>query len=179
MSRTHTDNYHTDWKIYLRQEGTKSIPALRVLDLFGGNNILWSSFRTELYFSAEKERGKGFNLHVENRRIIKKLDLSQFNVIDCDSYGTPFAQIQGLFENPTLQKGTVIFYTATCNGMAGLCREQMQFYKIESMVKMCPTLFNGFSLEYFYGLLNRCGVRTVYKYIVDSIFHKEYGYFNV
>lgn len=88
-----TDNANETKKVSLRRQATAHLDSLRVLDLFAGKNVLWSHFETEKYYGVEKEKGKGKNLNADNIRIIARLDLSKFNVIDADSYGIPFNQL--------------------------------------------------------------------------------------
>lgn len=90
---TKTDNFEIKSKIHLRQEAVKHLSELNVLDLFAGENKLWSSFEKNTYYGVEKEKNKGKNLYADNIRVIQSLDLSRFNVIDLDSYGIPFNQI--------------------------------------------------------------------------------------
>ena len=87
------------------------------MDLFCGigNFSLQLAARAKQVCGIEVVKGKGKNLNADNIRVIKSLDLSQFNVIDCDSYGIPLKQIEELYENPTLQDGTIIIYTAIGN----------------------------------------------------------------
>ena len=83
----YTDNANLEKKVALRKEAIRGLEELKVLDLFAGENLIWSKIKTDRYFGIESEKGKGKNLNVDNRRIIPVLDLRQFNVIDCDAYG--------------------------------------------------------------------------------------------
>lgn len=159
---------------------TAGLSSLRVLDLFAGNNVLWSFFKTERYYGIEKVKGKGKNLNADNIRVIESLDLVGFNVIDCDSYGIPFKQIMALYENETLQNGTVVLFTAITNKMSALDKEALKMFRLEEMYKKCKVLFNAKALGLFYGMLWRKGVRRVTKYTASKTsFSKEYGYFVV
>lgn len=174
-----TDNASVSSKVYLRKEATKHLSELRVLDLFAGENVLWSHFDKAKYYGVEKVKGKGRNLNCENMRVIASLDLSRFNVIDVDSYGIPFNQICALFANRTLRKGTVIIYTAITNKMSQLNKDAIRMFGLEKIYKKCKTLLNGRALEYFYGMLYENGIREVTEYEKKSSFIKKYGYFVV
>lgn len=87
---TKTDNKSVANKVFLRREGTKHLDSLRVLDLYAGNNVLWHNFEKEKYFGIEVKKGKGNNLNTNTRRVIDVLDFSEYNIIDCDSYGIAF-----------------------------------------------------------------------------------------
>jgi hypothetical protein len=166
-------------KVYLRRCATENLDALRVLDLYAGENVLWSHFETERYYGVEIVKGKGKNLHADCKRLIESLDLSGFNVIDCDSYGIPFEVILKIFNNKTLQKGTVIIYTAISNKMSGISRECLKMYNLERMYKKAATLISAKAHELFYAMLEKYGVRVVYCYQIFGSFEKHYGYFTV
>lgn len=176
---TKTDNASVANKVYLRETATKHLSSLRVLDLYAGQNVLWDHFDKEKYFSVEIQKNKGKNLTADCKRIIGSLDLSKFNVIDCDSYGVPFDVILKLFQNESLQKGTVIIYTAITNKMSGLNKECIKIFGLSVMYKKCITLVAGKALELFYAMLERNGIKEVNYYSTNINFIKHYGYFIV
>jgi len=175
-----TDNDKLTDKVFLRQVATRDKDELRVLDLFAGENLIWQNFDCARYFGVEQQKGKGKNLYADNRRVIPKLDLSDFNVIDVDSYGIPFVQIEQLFKNSTLQDGTVIVYTCIGNSLTTITNSCKRKFGITEMYKESPTLFNGFGTDYFHAMLYDYGVRkvTMYKRKTNE-FNKEYGFFTV
>lgn len=174
-----TDNFKIDRKIDLRKNGTKDLIELNVLDLFAGENKLWGGFDCKKYYGIEIEKNKGKNLNADNTRVIPSLDLSRFNVIDCDSYGIPFNQINAIYNNATLKPGTVIFYTAITNKMSGLNKDAINMFNLSKIYKKCKTLLNGRSLDMFYGMLYEYGVKEVTEYKIKTSFDKRYGYFIV
>jgi len=84
------DNKSIANKVFLRRKATEHLSTLRVLDLFAGNNVLWRNFEKERYYGVELLPDKGVNLNADARQVVDSLDLSDFNVIDCDSYTIPF-----------------------------------------------------------------------------------------
>ncbi len=48
LHSTKTDNASIKSKIELRRRATERLPALRVLDLYAGNNLLWSMFKKNI-----------------------------------------------------------------------------------------------------------------------------------
>lgn len=175
-----TDNACLKEKIELRKMATEHFYTLKVLDLFAGDNVLWSNFDKERYYGCESMKGKGKNLYADNRKVIPSLDLSDFNVIDLDSYGIPFEQVEQLFDNDTLKSGTVVVYTCIGNAMSNLSKKARKKFQIDDMYREAPTLFNGFGTEYFHSLLYDKGVREITVYRPISItFNKEYGFFIV
>lgn len=173
-----TDNANVSHKVQLRTEATKNLDEIKVLDLFAGNNVLWSNFDCKKYYGIEVVKGKGKNLNADNVKVIASLDLSRFNVIDCDSYGIPFKQLEQIFKNRTLQIGTIIIYTAIGNAMSALSKVALEDFGIYNMYKKCKTMFNSMSDELFHAWLYNNGVRTVREYEEESqTFTKKYGYF--
>ena len=174
-----TDNASLATKIELRKRAVSSLPALRVLDLYAGNNTLWSHFDKEKYFGVDIEQGKGQNLTADCKRIVQSLDLSEFNVIDCDSYGIPFDVIVKIFKNKTLQNGTAIIYTAITNRLSGLNLECLRMFGVRKIYKKCHHLIVEKALDMFYGMLYNYGVRVVCFLEVTGNFTKHYGYFTI
>ena len=174
-----TDNFDILSKINLRREATENIKdgKIKVLDLFAGENKLWKNFQKEKYFGVEKEKGKGKNLYGDNIKIIPTLDLSQFNVIDCDSYGIPYEQIFLIFKNKTLCKNTVVLYTCITNRMSNMSKLCIQRNNLDKIYKKTRTIMNGKSIAYFYNLLIENGINVVREYEIKSNFIKKYGYF--
>ena len=173
-----TDNAFPEDKIRLRKQATEHLSELNVLDVFAGNNILWSNFDCHKYYGIEQQKGKGTNLWADNRKVLPALNLCGFNVIDLDSYGIPLTQIMQLFKNKTLQPGTVFIYTCIGNSMSTLPKPALKIFGIEEMYKEVPTLFNGYGRQYFHAYLYNIGVRKVYEIEKSTPqFEKIYGYF--
>ena len=178
--RKKTDNVNVDHKVYLRKQAVKDLKELKVLDLFAGMNVLWGHFDCDRYYGVEMVKGKGNNLNADNVRVIESLDLSDFNVIDCDSYGIPTKQIEQIYANKTLQRGTIIIYTCIGNAFSGVTTVALKEVGLDKMYKKCKVLFNKLSNELFYVFLYNHGVRRVYEYEEeDSHYIKRYGYFIV
>ena len=171
------DNTSVPDKVFLRRKATEHLSSLRVLDLYAGENVMWSHFDTERYYGIEIIKGKGRNLHGDNKKIIDSLDLSNFNVIDCDSYGIPFDVLLKIINNKTLQKGTVIVYAAISNRLSGVSKECLKMFGLEQMYKQAQVLIAEKAIELFYAMLEKHGVNVVHYYRIDDNFEKHYGYF--
>lgn len=176
---THTDNSYVQSKINLRRLATKNLKEIKVLDLFAGENKLWSSFKLAKYYGVEKVKGKGKNLNADNIRVIESLDLSRFNVIDVDSYGIPANQIYKIYQNQSLQKGTVIIYTCITNKMSGLNKEIINMFNLGDIYKKCKVILNGYAIDMFYGMLYSLRIYKIVEYNIKDKFDKHYGYFIV
>jgi len=152
-----------------------------VLDLFAGNNLIWKNFKCVKYFGVEKVKGKGNNLNADNNRIIESLDLSEFNIIDADSYGIPFNQIEKIYNNHTLKNETIILYTLITNKMSMINKACIKTYNLATIYKKTKTLVNAKAHELFYGYLYENNVTELWRCLEKSNpkFYKEYGYFIV
>lgn len=162
---------------------TKGLESLRVLDLFAGEGKVWKQLDCDTYQGVEIQRGKNRDAIVgDNKKVIPRLDLSQYNVIDCDSYGVPATQIRLLYENNTLQDGTVIVYTCISNKVSTVPKTLQEYAGFAGdMYEKAQTLFNGWSIELFFDYLASLGVRSVTEYEEppEHGYTKKYGYFVV
>lgn len=174
-----TDNKSVANKVFLRRKATEHLDGLRVLDLFAGNNVLWNCIDTERYYGVELIPNKGANLNAGAKRVIRSLDLSQFNVVDCDSYGIPFEICRYLLENPAAKSGTVIIYTAITNIFTCFPKLCLDELGIQELYKITPSIFNANAIAYFYDMLANRGVKTTHYYEVIDNYTKHYGYFIV
>lgn len=174
----YTDNDGLEAKIALRKRATQGLKEpLRVLDLFAGENKIWANFDCERYYGIEAEKGKGRNLHADNRNIIPLLNLAAFNVIDCDAYGTPYDQISLLFGNPTLKSGTVIIYTCITGTLNRLSVKMIGDFNLQEQYAHSRVLFNPYASEMFHAMLHDHGVEKVSCYRKKKTMMKEYGFF--
>lgn len=180
---TKRDNHSIPHKVHLRRTATKELASVNVLDLFAGRGELWSRLDPDTYQGIEVENGKNPNAIVgDNRLIIPKLDLSRYNVIDCDSYGVPADQIRLLYENKTLQKGTVLIYTCISNKVSTIPKTLQDYAGFRGkMYQKAQTLFNGWAVELFFDYLASLGVSSVFEYeeTREHGYTKKYGYFIV
>lgn len=174
-----TDNDCIEDKIALRKFATQNIDKKKVLDLFAGENLLWKTIPTERYYGVEIEKNKGQNAHGDNLKFIPTLNLSEYNIIDLDSYGIPFNQIYTLYANRTLKKGTVIIFTAITNKMSGVNKSCLKIFKMERMYRKCKVLINSKAMELFYAFLEMKGVKKIKYYSKKTSFSETYGYFIV
>ena len=81
---TKTDNKSIPNKIFIRQKAIENLSEVNVMDLFAGRNVLWNNIKTNNYYGIDVSVNKGKNLNVDTRKAIDNLDLSSYNVIDCD-----------------------------------------------------------------------------------------------
>jgi len=177
---TKTDNDDVNSKVNLRKVATAGMEEIKVLDLFAGENTLWQHFDKKKYYGIELTKGKGNNLNGNNLKAIPGLDLSEFNVIDCDSYGIPIKQIEAIHKNATLRPGTIVIYTAIGGPVSGINKESLRQFNMEAIYKKCKFLLNKESINLFHGYLYTKGIRTVVEYRKRrGVYDKCYGYYKV
>ena len=174
---TKTDNKSIANKIFIRKEAIKNLKEVKVLDLFAGRNVLWNNIKTDKYFGIDIQENKGKNLNADTRDVFDNIDLSQFNVIDCDSYGIAFDLYKKLLTRNELQKGTRIIYTAITNEFTKIQNVAKQEFNFKHFYDKAPSLFNARAIEFFYEFLSKYGISEVNYYAIRDNFDKHYGYF--
>ena len=142
-----------------------------------GKNICWRSIDKERYYGVELIEGKGVNLNADAKRVIESVNLSDFNVIDVDSFELPFEVCAKLIKNEQVKSGTVILYTAMTNIFTMLPKVCVNNLKIKELYKIAPSLFNLNAIDYFYDMLGNLGITEVIYYELVDKFKKHYGYF--
>jgi hypothetical protein len=174
---TKTDNKSIANKIFIRKESIKYLKEVKILDLFAGRNVLWNNIETDKYYGIDLEQNKGRNLIADTREVFDSLDLSKFNVIDCDSYGIPYDIYHKILTRKDVRKGTIVLYTAIAYEFTGLQNEIKELFHFDKFYSKAPTLFNKKAIDFFYELLSLHGVDEVNFYSVHDPIDKHYGYF--
>lgn len=174
---TKTDNKSIANKIFIRKEAIKNLKEVRVLDLFAGRNVLWNNIKTDKYFGIDIATNKGKNLNADTRQVFDSIDLSGFNVIDCDSYGIAFDLYKKILTNLNIRKGTIIIYTLITNEFTKIQNEAKKEFNFKHFYDKAPSLFNARAIEFFYEMLANYGIKEVNYYSIRDKFEKHYGYF--
>ena len=174
---TKTDNKSIANKIFIRKEAIKHLKEVRVLDLFAGRNVLWSNIKTDKYFGIDIATNKGKNLNADTRQVFDSIDLREFNVIDCDSYGIAFDLYKKILTNLNIKKGTIILYTLITNEFTKIQNEAKKEFNFKHFYDKAPSLFNARAIEFFYEMLANYGIKEVNYYAIRDKFDKHYGYF--
>lgn len=181
MSSRRIDNSRLKEKVSMRLSLAKD--GFRILDCYHGNGVIWGKIKAKRQIKVtgiEKERGKGsIALYGECEKIIPRLDLSVYDIIDCDAWGIPYKSIKALFKNNTLKKGTVVFYTFIQASLGRAPDELYEYIGIKkAMIEKCPTLFMNTAFESFQEFLRRNKVTCIYdSFYQDGTSRKHYGYF--
>jgi len=88
------DNSHGAAKLALRRQllnGLERRP-LRVLDCCAGSEQMWGTLRQEykVRYTGLDVKKKAGRLKIDSRRYLESADLTSFDVIDVDTYGSPW-----------------------------------------------------------------------------------------
>ena len=174
---TKTDNKSIPNKIFIRNKAIEKLKTIKVMDLFAGRNVLWNNIKTDKYFGIDIATNKGKNLNVDTRKAFDSLDFSEYNVIDCDSYGIAFDLYKKLLTRKDVKKGTIIIYTAITNEFTKIQNVLKEEFNFKHFYNKAPSLFNARAIEFFYEFLAKYGIEEVYYYSIRDNFLKHYGYF--
>lgn len=188
MTQTGVDNSHLAMKVALR---ARHLPAgnVSVLDCFAGDGVIWQKLSAMypgrvMVDSIEMARGKGAPSFVgDNRKLLPALDLSVYNVIDLDAYGSPWDQVAAIMENPTRRPRATVFYTMIHSLFAGvpsLLRRGNDF--TPAMTKVgCKVMADKWVWRAWCNALARYGVRELVDIRIPrrGMHEKRYGVFRI
>lgn len=168
MNKVQTDNDVAMWavKIELRDKLVQEKDHYRILEAFAGDGALWAEMRKRypgktfdiLRIDAKPDK-KGVYLKGDNLKFMASIDLSTFDIIDLDAYGSPFHQLELVFASGF--RGPVV--CTAIQTMSGAL--PTSFLKTlgytQYMVKKCPTLFNAGGFDKMKEYLARKGVKKL------------------
>lgn len=163
-----TDNHFTADKVALRARWSPwpaDESALKVLDAFGGFGLCWAAVRrlvgrpvARIAIDQRLDLADLHN-HGDNLKILRGMDLTQFDVIDLDAYGIPADQLSVIFSS---QFRGIVFVTAiqSMNGMIpNLICDQINLP--DGINKKAPSLVSRRGWDYFKVWLEMRGVSRI------------------
>ena len=182
--KVQTDNSHLDEKVFLRLESLPKKEVVRVLECFAGDGVIWKAVKQQtkqpirILRIDEKTDKKGIYLKGNNLKFMMSMDLAAFDIIDLDAYGSPFKQLEILFQ----QRYKGIVHVTNCK--QGNARIHYALLKelgyTESMIKKCPSLFEKKQNDTIFKWLYRRGVKKVKGFFfTDSFGTKRYFWFKM
>jgi len=164
MAGTKTDNHYTADKVALRAGNIPDKKEIRVLDCFGGRGVIWRAvarktgkniIRTAIDMRSDIDY---VHLHGDNTKVIKSIDLKQFDVIDLDAYGVPADIIK------TVQGSDfsgVVFVTMIQTMFGAIPRIIQKDLKMPDSVKKIPSLVAKDGWNIFLNWLGYVGVKRI------------------
>jgi len=116
----------------------------RVLDAFAGKGDLWRCVEGQVgplsVMHVDKAQGGASTLHADNRRVLRSLDLSRFDLVDLDAYSMPTDQVEILARRR--YQGPIV-WTCISVAMGGMPRSLLRTEGIpDEWRQLCPTLFS-------------------------------------
>ena len=174
-----TNNSFLQLKVGLRIEFLPDKPVIKVLDCCAGKNVIWTSIIKQTRRTIEvdgldiKENTEN-NLKLDNNKTVQSLDLSVYDVIDCDVYGSPYKLMKNLFNNPSFDPGrTILFYTYILIMQGQVDRTMLEDIGIpRKMAAAAPTMFRHFADIAFDNFLYHSGYTHKHSIEIDG---KKYG----
>lgn len=168
MSKVQTDNSYLEAKIKLRIETIANQiknKSINILDLYGGEGKIWNEIKTRTNWNLNilridlKSNRRGIYLKGDNLKFLSKLNLEDFQIIDCDAYGIPYKQLKQIFQKN--YKGIIfITYIQSMYGkLPTAMLNELGYTKI--MIKKIPTLFNTNGLEKLKAWLSLHGITII------------------
>ena len=175
------DNTFLDDKIALRIKHLPRKKIINVLDCFSGKGIIWNKIKKttkqkiNILKIDNKGNLKGIYLKGDNVKYMQGLDLDKFDIIDLDSYGVPYRQLNIIFKRHLKNCTIFITFIRSEFGMLpiGLLNELGYTKK---MIKQCRTIFGRNALDKMKNYLSLHGIRKIY---LRSYKNKHYIAFKV
>lgn len=176
-----TDNSYMEGKILLRLEALNQIDkdSITILEAFGGDGIIWNEVKKrttkELHILRidKKQDKKGVYLRGDNIKFLKSIDLSAFDIVDLDAYGSPYNQLEIVFAK---KYHGIVICTYIQTGLGQINKKLLQSLGYTaSMINRCPTLFSRQPFSKMLNYLSKSGIGTIYN--VQATERKNYFYF--
>lgn len=179
MSKVLTNNSYLDDKIKLRLENLPDKNSINVLDCYRGSSEIWGRIKklTKKQINVvgiDKENYSGLYLKGDNLKFLKTLDLNSFDIIDLDSYGIPYKQLELIFKKK--YKGYV--FVTFIQSQFGRLNNKLLFRLgyTQNMVNKIPTLFSKNGYEKFKSYLKICGICRIKSLNYNN---KHYLFFKI
>ena len=178
-----TENSHIEEKVFIRLQAIGELPGpVRVLDAFSADGRIWDNVkaRTEKVINVTPIELRALNsnriyLRGDNMKFIAGMNLSRYDVIDLDSYGVPFAQLELIFEKKFKGIVCVTFIQTVMGNLSDDFLEAIGFPR--RMFKKCPTLFFRDGMQKMEQYLAMRGVTRITGYFLDD--RKNYFFFSL
>ena len=169
-----TDNSHFFEKLSLRLSYIKTGKE-KILELFAGESIIWDEIKKTypnlIIHRIEKEKGKNNKIHInaDNMKILPSLNLDKYDIIDVDSYGVPYKQLEEIFKK---EYNGIIIVTWIASIMGQMPKKLLlNLGYTKGMFKKCPILLSKNSIVILSKYLYIKEIGKVNGYFLDRKFY--------
>ena len=167
--QTDNDAQMFEVKIDLRQDLIKDMKEVRVLEAFAGDGAIWGEIKrrnpdkkNKVLRIDQKPDKVGVYLKGDNTKFMGKMDLTKFDLIDLDAYGSPYNQLELVFAS-NYQGPVVCTFIQTMQG--GLNKQLLiELGYSRKMIEKCPSLFSTNGFDKMKAYLAKKGVKKVKFY---------------
>lgn len=177
LVQTDNDQAYFSIKIELREKLIQAKDHYKILEAFAGDGKIWKELRKkypnkklQVLRIDHKPDKTGVYLKGDNLKFLSSMDLTAFDIIDLDAYGSPYPQLDIIFKSKF--KGPIVCtFIQTMSGALnrGFLHE-LGYSK--AMIKKCPTLFNIAGFDKMKAYLALKGVKKI-----TSFSHNRKNYF--
>lgn len=165
-------------KVELRERLIKANDSYKILEAFSGDGRLWRTIKNKYPLKKinvlridTKAGKKGTYLKGDNVKFMRSMDLTRFDIIDLDAYGSPFNQLEVIF-NSKYSGPIICTFIQIMTG--GINKELLLKlgYSL-TMQKKCPSLFSTNGMDKMKAYLSLRGVTRITYYC-----HNRKNYFS-
>jgi superoxide dismutase len=178
-----TDNSFFEDKVDLRLESLKSIKneSINVLEAYAGDGLIWRNVQKhtkkelKILKIEKKDEKTGVYLKGDNLKFIGLFDMSHYDIIDLDAYGSPYNQLKVIF----LKKFKGIVHCTFIQAVLGRINNKMleDIGYSRTQIKKCPSLFSKNGMEKMKQYLAINGVKKIH--IKRPAERKNYFWFSL
>jgi hypothetical protein len=151
--------------------------VINVLDCFSGEGKIWNEIiirnpDKKIYITSIEEKTIKNRIYLKgnNLKYLCRIDLAEYDIIDMDSYGTPYKQLETIKKRI---KNQIIHLTYIWTFQGRINTGLLTKYGYsKQMIKKCPTLFCKKNFEVMKNYLARLGYEKIYYY--NPCFNKYY-----
>jgi len=185
LSRTRNDVQGFKIKVKLRIENLPEKKTIKVLDAFAGDGLIWKEIIKQCpdkvfeIVSIDNKKGlNNDNIVSNNVYYILRNDISNFDVIDLDCYGSPFETLRAIFYNKKVN--AIVFFTLIRSGLGSTKKDMLsEIYGIE-IANRISRVFSKNPIEPFCDYIRKHGITKInYTSVQKTGSNKFYGHFNI
>jgi hypothetical protein len=132
-----------------------------VLDCFHGAGRIWEEIKKDGYYIkvVSIDKKPGATIRGDNLKVLDKINLNDYDIIDLDSYGIPFKQIE-LILNKKYYGHLFITFIQSMHGILPKKMLNTLGYTTK-MIDKCKSIFNRNGLNKLKKVLTCYGIKTI------------------